>query len=831
MQSLCLSFALLLGALNLTSVPVPGFDQSFLGTHAYNLTCTDIVFGSSGADWTTNNSLTTSTTGGSLHCYANFTAYAYAGLVHADIAVGPSNITLTRSPLEPGEEDDGSCFDRSYVLSLCNVQASVTQLYADPPSRIVYMILQQMRETINANLQAYVCSVLIPQIQQDMMDHARPMPPQRNSSSVKRVYPLSDSHLAKAAVNVFSAAFYSAFSPSHTRLSGMWEERALLPFYVSPKHVHLMRSLVAASAGETAMDWLQEVVDAVLSGVVPEPFPVYHLPGKVANVTLDYYVPGDNPAPGFNNGFILVDATMERCDANSCEVYLDPGVEVSEVSLLYEDSVGLLVSRSLVPRLLPTVNEKLNAALRGMAVSQQRNLSDPNVTVHLAFGKKAVLRQVPKVWPLVFILLCAVSGGTWMIRRNVQLHALQPVLCSATGEPVAATRLAVEDTCVVAVATACLLLIASSNSMTGASVLLGEELNTYSFSMWNTVKDLWKAGLIPLSVCVLIFSGIYPYVKLLSLVYFSVWAQRPLSKRLALIDVLGKFSFIDTFALMVMTSGLEIRSAAHVVIHRGFYFFLLATVVSIALGNYITTRYRCGTSHRVRAQAGDDTEYEQVATHDVTAPVQAPSVEAVSEPAPATATVEGVAAAPTLGLALPSLSSVSYWRRYVQRESMLPCVVVLLCSLPAWMFGCLQYTIGGLARVLTPSQRVLSLLELSFLSTACPFSLDGIMAACVFAVALFTILLAPCLFVWIPRRAAFLASWCAADVFVVACVAGLLQLHQFVAFVLGDGMDDVYTARATLRWPMLPLTVAALIVWYFTAYDILGVGCPLKRRG
>ena len=104
------------------------------------------------------------------------------------------------------------------------------------------------------------------------------------------------------------------------------------------------------------------------------------------------------------------------------------------------------------------------------------------------------------------------------------------------------------------------------------------------------------------------------------------------------------------------------------------------------------------------------------------------------------------------------------------------------------------------------------------------------MTVSIFAVSLFTILVAPSLFALMPRRGRFLASWCAADVFVVACVAGLLQLHQFITFVLGEGMDDIYTAHATLQWPMLPLAVASLVVWYLIIKDVVGMSWPSKQQ-
>lgn len=817
----CVSFVLLLGSLNFTSVPVPGFDEKFLGAHAFNLTCTDVVFGASGADWVTNTSVSTTTSGGSMHCYANLTVYAYQGHVHADIVVHPSTITFLRKPSGLGEPDEDFCVDHEFLIDTCAVDATVTQLYADPPSALVDLLLAKARDTANAHFQQYVCSVIVPQMRDNMTQQPLP-PPQRNTSAVRTVFPLSDSHLVKAAARVFSTVVTpnALKDKAPFRLNPEVDPERLCVWFGAPAQLrHFSNSLVPADSSVTAVKWLQGIVDELVGErAVPQPFPVFQFPGKVTNLTIDFYLPEDNWNYLYGTGRISVDVTLAGCDENACEVYLDPGVVIVDLDVLSHDSVGMLVSQSFLPPVLQEVNAEIATALRATAVAQHRNVSDPNATVRVTFGQRAVLRQSPKVWPLLLILVCAVSFGVLAIRRNLRLHATEPVRSSATSEPVSTARLVCEDAFVLVSATFCLLLFASSNTMTGASVLLGEELNTYSFSMWNTVMDLWRAGLIPLSICVFVFSGLYPYVKLLSVVYFTVWAQRPMSKRLALIDVLGKFSFIDTFALIVMVSGLEIRNVAHVVIHPAFFFFMFATVASIVLGNYATTLYRRGTSHRMPEDASY-ASYERVASQDTAA--------SSSSPPSVAATVT-----PHHELQEQQSSSSSFPARRWRKRGIaaLPFLLVHLCTLPAWKFGCLRYTIGGLARAITPTQKTLSLWQLSLLNKWHNFQRTDCMTVSIFAVSLFTILVAPSLFALMPRRGRFLASWCAADVFVVACVAGLLQLHQFITFVLGEGMDDIYTAHATLQWPMLPLAVASLVVWYLIIKDVVGMSWPSKQQ-
>lgn len=798
-----------------------------MGVHAFNLTCTDIVFGASHVNWETLNEVATTTSGGTLRCHANLTAYAYTGLVYADVVVGPSSVVLTPGPsffppLYPCGGDE-----RPYKVDTCSVEAAITNMYADPPSRLIDLALARVRAAVNDNIASYFCGVVVPKMQEDLEKSKTPYSPERNSSASKSVFPLDESDLAVAAFQTAKAALRSLlgqrpYLPDPSFF--LSKERGGLSLLLTDEHVHFAHSLVAAAANATSMQWLQGVVDDFLSGTSREPYPVFGLPGEVTNLALLYDFPpfdfGVRPAIT-----VRVDATFASCDGNACEVYLNPGVALG-VDTNWVDGVAQLVANSVLPPILSRVNAKVAEALDVMAAAQQRDVLDPNATVRVSFGKKAVLRQWPRVWLLAVILACGVVGGAAMIRRNVRLHASHPVLSSATGEAVPVARLVREDVMMLVVATACLMLFAASNTMTGASVLLGSRLNTYSFSMWNTVSDLWGAGLVPLSICVLVFSGIYPYVKLLSLVYFTVWAQRPLSKRLAIIDILGKFSFIDTFALMVMVAGLEIRGIAKVAIHPGFYCFMFATIASIALGNFATTLYRRGTSHRVpedgeEAAVEGGSGYERVATADV-------SGATVPPPPPPPPSAQTEVAEEETAQEAPSLLT-RLWRRCCRRVSVLPFVVIHLCILPSWRFGCLAYDIGGLARLVTPAHKTLSLWQLSLLDKWGGLERGDAMVVSIFAVSIFTILLAPCLFALLPRQCPFLASWCAADVFVVACVAGLLQLHQFVTFVLGEGMDDVYTAHATLRWPMLPLTVAAVLVWALVAREVFGVTWPAKR--
>ena len=149
-----------------------------------------------------------------------------------------------------------------------------------------------------------------------------------------------------------------------------------------------------------------------------------------------------------------------------------------------------------------------------------------------------------------------------------------------------------------------IVLLFSSNVSIGASVDLSLTLgqNTiqlpglFEFSLGNTVAELYKAGIYPLLFLVVVFSGIWPYAKLLLMLrawlktYGNVHRREEL---LITLDALGKFSLVDTYVLVVMLVAFRfhldvadnLRLQVYVNPEYGFYTFLLATCLSLLLGH------------------------------------------------------------------------------------------------------------------------------------------------------------------------------------------------------------------------------------------------------
>ena len=78
----------------------------------------------------------------------------------------------------------------------------------------------------------------------------------------------------------------------------------------------------------------------------------------------------------------------------------------------------------------------------------------------------------------------------------------------------------------------------------------------FSFSMANSILEMWQAGATVLAIIVFLFSGVWPYIKLFTTLF--LWFSSPqivsVAKRestLLLLDSCGKWSFADIFVLII----------------------------------------------------------------------------------------------------------------------------------------------------------------------------------------------------------------------------------------------------------------------------------------
>jgi len=165
-----------------------------------------------------------------------------------------------------------------------------------------------------------------------------------------------------------------------------------------------------------------------------------------------------------------------------------------------------------------------------------------------------------------------------------------------------------------------LALLISSNMSVGASVDLTLSFNAMSvdipglfkFSLANTASELYGAHVYFLLSVVVIFSGIWPYVKLLWLL--QVWlvpAKSPSEreKRLLMLDALGKFSLVDSYVMILFIVAFRVHVYLNeklgvnvrVIPKYGFFSFLVVTFLSLVLGHAVLLCHRLSQNHKTLA--------------------------------------------------------------------------------------------------------------------------------------------------------------------------------------------------------------------------------------
>eukprot|EP01114_Cavostelium_apophysatum_P012565 TRINITY_DN2842_c0_g1_i1.p1 TRINITY_DN2842_c0_g1~~TRINITY_DN2842_c0_g1_i1.p1 ORF type:complete len:1131 (+),score=314.29 TRINITY_DN2842_c0_g1_i1:215-3607(+) len=157
-------------------------------------------------------------------------------------------------------------------------------------------------------------------------------------------------------------------------------------------------------------------------------------------------------------------------------------------------------------------------------------------------------------------------------------------------------------------------LFISSNTSVGASIYMMITLGAdtqimtpslFSFSLVNTIHDMWDAKVYYLASLIAAFSGFWPYSKLLMMLFCWYLPGRFLKPTrretmLMVLDTLGKWSLIDAFVLILMAVAFrfhivypledsEFSPVIDVFVHAdwGFYSFLLATMTSLVFTHLI----------------------------------------------------------------------------------------------------------------------------------------------------------------------------------------------------------------------------------------------------
>ena len=162
----------------------------------------------------------------------------------------------------------------------------------------------------------------------------------------------------------------------------------------------------------------------------------------------------------------------------------------------------------------------------------------------------------------------------------------------------------------------------SSNTGTGASVFIyltfaDERVirlpSMFDFGLVNSVVDMWKAGVYPLSILVAVFSGVWPYTKLIMMLFVWLLPVSAMSKSrreswLLALDVLGKWSLLDSYIMIMMlvafhvhiefpavqTAYLAKPTVLDVYVYPayGFLMLMISTITSLFLSHLMMALHR-----------------------------------------------------------------------------------------------------------------------------------------------------------------------------------------------------------------------------------------------
>ncbi len=347
-------------------------------------------------------------------------------------------------------------------------------------------------------------------------------------------------------------------------------------------------------------------------------------------------------------------------------------------------------------------------------------------------------------------------------------------------------------------------LLFSSNVSVGASVDMSIRVGEtsiqlpglFAFSLGNTISELYGARIYPLLFLVVVFSGIWPYAKLIWMLY--IWSasygdNHRREQRLLTLDALSKFSLVDTYVLVVMLVAFrfhldvsdELGLDVYVTPQYGFYAFLMATCCSLVLGHGMLYFHRKVERSKHRSEIHAEViEKKSIFDH-------AFDVEDIGPRRP-----------------------LSRFFRAIVLFSCIAAIVFLLLGFGQKSFS---FEFGGLAGMSLGESKTTSY-SLVSLGAAIPRSVEhsyniGVVFlqiayyfyAIVTPVVCLTILLILLLYPTTPLiqqrllvTAEISNAWSAVEVFVLSIVAALFQISTFASFIIGDKCDLINKVAATL---------------------------------
>ncbi|KAG7348528.1 paraquat-inducible protein A domain containing protein [Nitzschia inconspicua] len=344
-----------------------------------------------------------------------------------------------------------------------------------------------------------------------------------------------------------------------------------------------------------------------------------------------------------------------------------------------------------------------------------------------------------------------------------------------------------------------IVLLFTSNVSVGASVDMFLRLGTeylevpgvFRFSLGDTTSKLYLAGIYPLLLFVVFFSGIWPYVKLFWMLYACLSPCKDTylrERRLLMLNALGKFSLVDSYVLILFVVAfrfhVELNESlgldSYVTPVYGFNSFLLATILSLVLGHAMLFFHR-----KISKSKQNDVGKERILEH---------SFQCRDDDSPKSFTFLSQALLIGLMLCTMGLLIVGFLQESFSFE-----IVGLAGAAMGDDNNSASYSVLSLGMAIPQSIKDPATFQSSFLQMS--YFLFTVFTP----IASLSVMLV--LMVWplthkfqrdLLMIAEALNAWSATEVFLLSIVAALFQISQFAAFLVGDKCDKLYQMVNTI---------------------------------
>jgi hypothetical protein len=347
----------------------------------------------------------------------------------------------------------------------------------------------------------------------------------------------------------------------------------------------------------------------------------------------------------------------------------------------------------------------------------------------------------------------------------------------------------------------CMALFISANTSPGASVYVlmsfgaarsVEIPKLFDFGLISSIRDMWDAGVYPLAIVIAFFSGAWPYIKLvLMLVTWllpaSLFKEKWREWALMGLDALGKWSLIDAYVMVVMLVSfhfhvvfpivaqdyVELPTLIDVYVNAawGFLAFLIATVLSLILSHIILNIHR-----HIKARPDENTGE---------AAIRYRPLFMYCNPKRFVVPIRigiGVLLGVSLVLVILGVSFISFSFEFL--------------GFAGWALGLLGISPTREYSIITLGAKLPEAVENPSSFTIRFTQLIHVLTAFVFPILLLVVLIV--LWVvpltrrfqkWIYTACEVINAWACIDVFVVSILAAILEIKQFVLFMVGDKCD------------------------------------------